>query len=290
MIQEYKLEQFALGSRYVNFNITPIDKSQKERLSAPNRSSFYQIIIIRKGAGNYSVDFDNYELKPSSVCFVFPHQICIFDFSDEVEGDVIMFDETIFCSAILANELKEYNVDLQKKINFVDFSAIPLLFDELESVKGHIERFGDSLNSIGKMQIKFFTKIIIFKIIEASSSEEFSGVKSIDLETYIKFREYVDSEFMENRKVDNYCAKLGISAKKLNSLCKQYSSQNALDVIHNRLTLEIKKIFIFEDMSLKEIAYKLGFDSQSALNKYIASKFNSTPSELKEQLQKDYEL
>ena len=290
MVTQYNLEQFAVGGRYDNFNITPINGSQIERLTSPNRSSFYQIIILRKGEGSYSVDFDNYDIKEPSVCFVFPNQICKFSFTGDVEGDVIMFDKTIFCSEILANELKEYNVDLQKKINFVDFSDNTAAFGEVESIKQHIERFDDPLNNIRKMQIKFFTKILIFKIIDASSNEEFSGVKSFDLETYIKFREYVDNEFMENRKVENYCNKLGVSAKKLNALCKQYSNQNALDVIHNRLSLEIKKIFIFEDVPLKEIAFRLNFDSQSALNKYIASKFDSTPSELKQQLQQSYGL
>lgn len=130
-----------------------------------------------------------------------------------------------------------------------------------------------------------FDKIIIFKIIDSSSVNDFQGVKDKDLDTYIGFRKLVDEGFMFNRKVDNYCKQLGVSAKKLNALCKKYSHNTALELIHERLSLEIKKIFIFEEAPLKEIAYNLGFDSQSALNKYIASKFGCTPSQLKEKVQ-----
>ena len=288
MIKEYSLEQFNSGRKYQNFHISALDGQQAARFATPNMSSFYQIVIIRQGSGSYSIDFEKHTIQSPAICFIFPHQVCRFDLSQDIAGDVIMFDETIFCSEILANELKEYNVDLQKKINFVDFTAKQNLFSEIENVKGFIQNIEEPFNNLRKIQIKFLTKIIIFKVIDASSSDEFSGLKSKDLETYIAFRESVDKEFTHNRKVEAYCDQLGVSAKRLNLLCKQYSNKNALDIIHERLTLEIKKIFISEDTPLKEVAFNLGFDSQSALNKYIASKFDTTPSLLKESLQRNY--
>ena len=108
------------------------------------------------------------------------------------------------------------------------------------------------------------------------------------METYIEFRKLVDKEFQTNRKVDSYCQKLNISAKKLNLICHEFTDKTALEVIHDRLSNEIKKILIFEDVSLKEIAFRLNFDSQPALNKYIASKFDCTPSELKDKVLGSY--
>ena len=252
--------------------------------TAIHRHSFYQIIILESGSGRHSVDFEQYEMNAPCVSVVFPQQVHKLELSEDARGHIIMFDETIFCSEILANELKEYNVDLHKKINFVDLREKNQEFDNIISAVGQIRLLQSTLNEIRKMQIKFLTKIIILKIIDSASDNSFTMLKNRNLDTYINFRQLVDKDFAQSRKVEYYCDKLGISAKKLNAICKEFSDKTALLIIHERLTLEIKKIFMFDDISLKEIAFQLNFDSQSALNKYIYSKFECTPSQLKDQV------
>ena len=289
LIEDQQLEQYIQNGKYTNFAIEPLRPDLLSTFSKTHRNSFYQIIIIRNGQGHYFIDFEKYEISGPAICFIFPQQIYKIELSEDAEGDVIMFDKTIFCSAILENELKEYNVDLHKKINFVSFVDKVPMFEMINGIKEHIEKQEKPLNNIRKIEIKFLTKIIIFKIIDASSVDEFSGLKDRELEIYLEFRRLVDDQFLHNRKVENYCEYLSVSAKRLNTLCKRYSHATALEIIHERLSLEIKKIFIFEDVPLKEIAYTLGFDSQSALNKYIASKFDCTPSQLKEKVQSNYD-
>ncbi len=276
-IKENKGEHFAIETIGLNTD------------TALHRDDFYQIIILREGSGVHLIDFEQYEMTAPCACLVFPQQIHKMTLSEDAKGEIIIFDDTIFCSAILANELKEYNVDLQKRINFVNFKESLSSFNDIHSVVREIESMQIELNEIRKMQIKFFIKIIIFKILDAASNHAFVGVKSRDFDIYMEFRRLVDAEFTQNRKVEFYCEKLNISAKKLNSVCKQYAGNTALYIIHMRLSTEIKKIFVFDDISLKEIAYRLGFDSQSALNKYIASKFGQTPSELKREVLNSFE-
>lgn len=276
-------EYFKDNTENVNFHIQSINLNmEEENSSLLHRHDFYQIIILRKGSGVYFIDFAQNEINTPCVCVIFPQQIHKLELSDDAEGDIIMFDDTIFCSAILANELKEYNVDLQKRINFVDFTNNTSEFKGIYNVLQHILSLDPPLNDIKKIQIKFFIKIIILKIINAASDHVFTGIKSREFDIYIQFRKLVDQEFRSNRKVESYAKKLNISDKKLNAICKQYADKTALIIIHERLTLEIKKIFIFEDISLKEVAFQLDFNSQSALNKYIYSKFKCTPSELKD--------
>ncbi len=262
----------------------PLDADFINELKELHLNTFFQIIIIREGSGNYFIGLEQFEIKAPAICFIFPRQICSIQLSEHAQGDAIMFDESIFCSAILSNELKEYNVELYKKINYVDFSNKPTQFDEIEKLKAQIQSLERPLNNIRQIEAKFFTKITILKIIDSVSAHDFSGTQSPDFEDYIRFRRLIEEKHQLNHKVESYAKQLGISAKKLSQLCKKYALSTPLGLIHERITLEIKKRLIFEDTPLKEIAYSLGFDSQSALNKYIASKFDCSPSQLKESL------
>ena len=287
-LETHKLEQYIKNERYANFNMDKLDSTNLKSFGEPRTNSFYQIVVLEKGSASYFVDFETYQITAPAVCVIFPQQIFSFTFSDDAQGSVIMFDETIFCSEILASELKEYNVDLHKRINYVDFGGNIVRFNEIQNIRTQIEALTKSLNNIRKTEIKFLIKIIIFKVIDTSSDEVAVVEKSRNLETYLEFRMLVDKEFESNRKVENYCQQLNVSAKRLNAVCKEFTRKTALEVIHDRLSLEIKKIFIFEDLSLKEIAFRLNFDSQPALNKYIASKFDCTPSELKDKVLSSY--
>ncbi len=284
-ITNVALAEYASQNKYESFALHALDAGMIERLSKPHRNAFFQIIIINKGQGRVMVDFEEYELNSPAICFIFPQQICSFSFHTAVEGEVVMFDHTIFCSEILATELKEYNVDLHKRVNVINFQPSELpQFAEILSIKEHIKRIEEPYNNIRKIEIKFLTKIIILKTIDSTSSEGFKGVKDKELELFMEFRRIVDSDFRHERKVQSYCDRLGVSAKRLNTLCKRYGSDTALGLIHERLSLEIKKMLIYEELPLKEIAYSLGFDSQSALNKYIGLKYGCTPTELKKRI------
>ncbi len=267
-----------------SFVMRALDEPFHAGLARPHSNSFFQMIIIRKGHGKFFIGFEQFEVQAPSICFIFPRQVCSLQLEGGIEGDVIMFDESIFCSAILSNELKEYNVELYKKINYVTYADKLSSFDEINQVKTQIQGLARPLNNIRQMELKFFTKIIIFKIIDSVSGHEFSANQDQDFDSYIRFRRLIEENHQLLRKVDEYCKKLGISPKKLNLLCKKYARSTALELIHERVTLEIKKRLIFDDMPLKELAYTLGFDSQSSLNKYITSKFSCSPSELKTKL------
>lgn len=270
-----------------SFIMLPIARDISSILSIPHSNSFYQIVILREGKGRYFIGLEQFDIVAPAICFIFPGQIFSLQLSENAEGDILMFDGTIFCSAILANELKEYNVDLHQKINFVDYRDNRAQFEKIGEMKKHIESLRYPLNNIREVELKFLTKIIIFKIIDSAPNYDFVGKQDYDLDSYIEYRKQIDEYFASDRKVESYCQRLGISAKKLNQLCKKFANNTALELIHERLSMEIKKRLIFEGASMKELSYELGFDSQSALNKYIATKFGCTPSQFKEKLRSE---
>ncbi len=279
------LKEYVSQGQYESFALKSLDKEFLAALSQTHRNAFFQVVMIENGEGYIYIDFEKHEIKAPAICFVFPQQIYSLSLSDNSEGEVVMFDHTIFCSEILATELKEYNIDLHKRVNSINYTQHNVeQFHEIISIKEHIKRLEEPYNNIRKIEVKFLSKIIILKTIDSTASNNFKGIRDKDFELFMEFRRLIDSDFRHDRKVQNYCDRLGISAKKLNLLCKKYVNDTALDLIHERLSLEIKKLLIYEEIPLKEIAYSLGFDSQSALNKYIGQKFGCTPSELKKMI------
>ena len=251
-----------------------------------HRHNFFQIILIRKGTLKHWIDFEVCEAKSPYISVVFPNQIHKLELNPDAEGDILMFDETVFCSSILSNELKEYNIDLQNRLNHV--KEIPAdEWNNIGTLLDHIRALWKDINLIRKMEIKFLIKIILLKVIDFAPVTSSMGNIDADLQIYQQFREFVNEEFASQRKVHYYADKLNISTKKLTSVCYKYTGHSPLEIIHEKLSIELKKTIVEDGMLLKEVAFQYGFSSQSALNKFIEKHFGCSPQVWRAELEKN---
>lgn len=284
----YTLESYfnAANKPCIAFNMEQILHQSPYDDTVVHRHDYYQIIILEKGTAINNIEFDTYEMGERSISVLFPKQFHQITFSSDAQGYIIMFNDELFCSAVLKKELSAYNISLQQRLNYInpsaeDYKSINLVFLQIKELY-------DNISIAKKEQIKFFIKILLLQLIELGTDREPSRVETEEANIYIKFRDLIEEQFRTCRTVQGYATKLGVTTKKLNLICNQYIGENALMVIHERTLLEIKRMLIFFDYSIKEIAFDLGFDSPSALNKFIASKLDCTPSELKFQLSHIY--
>jgi AraC family transcriptional regulator, transcriptional activator of pobA len=71
--------------------------------------------------------------------------------------------------------------------------------------------------------------------------------------------------------------KLNISSKYLSSLLKQLTGQTAQQMIHEKLIDKAKEKLSTTELSVSEIAYKLGFEHSQSFNKLFKLKTNQSP-------------
>ena len=89
------------------------------------------------------------------------------------------------------------------------------------------------------------------------------------------YRHLMHSLSSAHLSLDSVAEKFNMSSRNLHRKLKEEgtSYQQILD----RLRMELSLKYLKEKISLTEIAFLLGFDSQSAFNKFFRKKFNSTP-------------
>ena len=280
----YTLDSYfkAANKPCIAFNMEQISNQPINNEEIAHRHDYYQILILEKGSATHNIEFDTYEMREKSISVIFPKQFHQITFSADAEGYIIMFCDELFCSAVLKKELSAYNISLQQRLNNInpseeDYNSINKLFLGIKELY-------DNISIAKKEQIKFYIKILLLQLMELGSDKEPSRAETEEANVYLRFRDLIEEQFRTCRTVQSYANQLGITPKKLNLICNQYTGEGALAAIHERTLLEIKRMLVFFDHSIKEVAFELGFDSQSALNKFISSKLNCTPSELKFQL------
>ena len=84
-----------------------------------------------------------------------------------------------------------------------------------------------------------------------------------------KYNLLVDRNFKTHHQVQFYANELRRSPKTLSNLFAQYHHKLPLQIIHDRIIDEAKKIFFYTDKSAKEIAWELGFEDAAHFSRFF---------------------
>lgn len=114
-------------------------------------------------------------------------------------------------------------------------------------------------------------------------TDHFSGA---DLDTVRRFNLLVEHHYQTRHQVQDYADLLHKSPKTLSNLFSRYSEQTPLQVIHQRILLEARRLLIYTDLSSKEIAHRLGFKETSHFSRFFQKMTGQRPSVFRHHYQK----
>lgn len=106
--------------------------------------------------------------------------------------------------------------------------------------------------------------------------------KSAKLRAQVRYEEFislVSANFMTEKSVAFYAEKMYMTPKYLTTLVKNESGMTATDWIDTFLVLEAKNLLKYSDLTVKEIGYRLHFQSIPSFHKFFKSKTGMTPNE-----------
>lgn len=271
----------------LSFRVFDLTPSNLENYFEPHKKDHFCIFLVESGTIGMQIEDQTFKLISGKISIIFPEQVSfITKVSTDISGKIILFEEILFCSDILKNELLSYNVDLATHLNCVFLS--PLEFEQSKKLAVDIENVYLDPSLVRKEQARFYIKIFLLGLIELVHGQHPVLQHESDKTLYIRFKKLLNERYKNERTVQYYASALAITTKKLNNLTKKHCDETAINAIHNRILQEIKRLLLFSDLSHKQISIELGFSSPSALNKFVKTKLKETPTELQEELAQIY--
>ncbi|MEN2403145.1 helix-turn-helix transcriptional regulator [Flavobacterium sp. MC2016-06] len=273
----------------LSFRVFELNSNTIQEYLQPHKKDHFCILIIETGKIQLHIEEKIHFLKEGKISIIFPDQVnFLSNPSTDLSGKIVLFEEVLFCSDILKNELSSYNVNLSENLNCLLLAQNE--FDHGIHTISEIQTIYNNPTLIKKEQARFFIKVFLLGLIESVHGQHpvFNPETESDKQVYFQFKKLLNQHFKTQRTVQYYAGKLVVTPKKLNILTKKYCGETAINAVHNRILTEIKRQLLFSDLSHKEIAFDLGFSSPSALNKFVRAKLKETPTELQNELAQIY--
>jgi AraC-like DNA-binding protein len=86
---------------------------------------------------------------------------------------------------------------------------------------------------------------------------------------FLQFRDLIAVHFRNERSVQFYADKLGLSTRNLNSVCQRAAGQNAKNLIDHYTIVELQVSLMYTHKSFQELVEEFHFPDQSYLNRYF---------------------
>ena len=194
-------------------------------------------------------------------------------------GLLIQFRKEIF---EFTYPLRHYNLYLTCPAIVTDIATFEHLFDISLRMQRALKE--ENLSAIGVHKVYNYLQILLITLIDHCNNH-------VDNHTHTlisQFLSLLTNNIYAKKKVSEYCTMLGCGAEKLNKACKEALGKNALEIIHEEIMLEIRRLMLFGNLSLKEIAYEMNFDTQQNFSAFVKTKTGLAPSELLQSIREIY--
>jgi AraC-like DNA-binding protein len=249
------------------FYIGTFEGTEGADVDWPHRHDFYSLVWFTKSSGINVIDFEEYEIKSDRLFFMYPKQVHNWSYSNESKGYTLVFDKHF---------TKEFQLELMK-VPFFDLkpSNIKLLKPIFENLIEE-SKLNDNLGE--KSIISGVNYLLLHLTRIASSLKSYDKIKPTIM---LEFSKLVTETISKNFTVKEYADQLNITVEKLNELCKETYGQNPKNIILEKKITEAKRLLYFTDLSIKEIAFQLGFEDSSYFSRIFKLKTNLSPSNFK---------
>jgi AraC family transcriptional regulator, transcriptional activator of pobA len=258
------------------FDFSPeTDKGLAREDKQPHRHEYQEIIWVKSGPASHLLDGDWVEIQPRTLLIVPRGRVHWFRPSATVEAGVARFKDNFLptTSSILFSQfvgLSHITVSQQ------ELAVIESLF---AVIKEEYQRFDERCCNT----LKFVLLALIAKIEELKwrALEQLHPSFNNRQKFWEEFNALVEQDFRSKHTVGFYAQKLGLSPRKMNELVRPILGKTAAEVIDARRILEAKRLILFSNLSIKEIAFELGYEEHSYFTKVFKKLTGSTPSEFK---------
>ena len=239
---------------------------------------FYIIFFVYEGQGYHTIDFTDYHYKKGTVLLVRKDQIHKFFRSPNVKGYLLVFTEEFIIGHLNRMEALKSMQLFNDSLSFpkIEFNNKEEFYDFTILIK-HMESEYHSKDDFSIGITRSVLHIVITKLFRIKSKAGHFVERKKYISQFLEFQKLVEKDCFKSKKVQYYAQQLGVSTKTLNNIVNDVINNSAKAFIDERTIMQIKRLLISSNHSIKEIAYISGFSDSTNFFKYFKKFTGNSP-------------
>jgi AraC-like DNA-binding protein len=249
------------------------------------RAEYFSFILTKDGSGVYYLDDHRFPFGNQSIYFTNPGHIKSYELEASNEAYIIMLSERFLQEYVHAEIYGEFPFLLAEIVpphtqSSNEFAELELLYSQimLEFQKESIYKNKILGNMILVLLMKIKEKFWSDYNPIQEGKENSRIVKSFKKTLEFEFKKVLQGQYAESKLQAQYFAEqLNLHPNYLNAVIKSKTGRTVSDWISKRTLSVAKSLLVDSNLSLKEIAYLLGYSEPTHFSRFFKRKTQVSP-------------
>jgi AraC-like DNA-binding protein len=242
----------------INSNENPYPSADiQQKLLQPRKLTSYFIALIESGSVTYKLDLKDFTLTEGQLLFAMPNQV----FTPPSKADNLKYFKVLFDENTLALLPQQFPF----LINPLNTQTI--IFNS--AARHRVRKGFEILNQIlhtdkDETDTEIILAYLNSLLVELNSAyfinKEPINILNTNLSKFIEFKLVVETHLTQQPSINTIADKLALTTNSLYRIVKEYSGVSPKDFLTNRLMIEAQRRLHYSNLSVKELAFELGFN------------------------------
>jgi AraC family transcriptional activator of pobA len=243
----------------------------------PHRHAYHELIWVREGSGRHLIDGEPVEFGPHTLTLIAKGQVHQFERADQVSGVVVRFDDEWLTGS--RRWLFSGGACTALSVPDEDASRFDALLDLLRE---EVERPAGPESA--ELRRHLLSAALLWAQRWREAQLEGGGATRADVQLQQQFLETLERDFPNSHDAGHYASELGVTSGTLSRTLSRLTGRTTKQLILDRVLLEAARLLRFSDLSVKEIAARLGFTDQFAFSKAFKRQRGQAPLDFRNRL------
>jgi AraC-like DNA-binding protein len=246
-----------------------------ERMGAdfmrPLRPHFHHLVAMRRGRLRQTVDFTGYDLGPGAWLWVRPGQVHQWGDLTRADGTLIIFEQGFLDPATSAHIKDPHGVVVRVPAegNKKALRTATMALEQEFHASGRLPL------ETHQVILRHLLSVVVLNLAQLGASP--GGPAPQATETFLRFRDAVETHFASTRRLEDYARTLGYSTRTLSRASTDAAGVGGKEYIDRRVLLEAKRLLAHGDQPAAKIAARLGFSSATNFSKFFHQRTDTSP-------------
>jgi AraC family transcriptional activator of pobA len=261
--------------------VTPLHLKQKRSLGpydvTPHaHRQFEQLIICERGAGSILLDDSRQIFQAPAILVVPSLTVHALSFDQSSERWIVSVSKNYFQE--ITTRAPEFAAIFSRG-RCIQFAAHDREYLELQHVLDKLDweqRSSAPCREIVTEALLIDVFVGVLRRIQDKKARDIDENAS-DQDVHRSFTSMVEEHHTENWSLQNFADALRVSVPRLRAVCHSVSGESPIRIINTRILLEAKRCLTHTNLSVSEIACRLGFQDASYFSRFFKSRCGETP-------------
>lgn len=250
------------------------------------RNNYFSLIWVTEGSGKVRADFSEYDFEENSLFAFAPYQPYMITTETQIKGVVINFHSGFFCIHKHQEEIATngvlYNNVYQPPFIKVDDSSAAVFKMVYEQMKTEMQSHALAQHELLVSYLKIF--LITASRLKIEQQPLTRDVMKDNKEPYVlqKLKDTIEANFKTKHAPAQYAQLLNITPKALAKIAKTHFNKTLTDLIAERIIIEAKRELYLTNKTVKEIAWKLGYEDEYYFSRFFKVNAEVSPQQYRE--------